>query len=104
MGEISFNTWKSLIKSENLMEIGNYGLYGKEELEQQVINFGNKLQEPPSSVVELLLLLNGLEYCLSKMGQNPTRSMQKALTLPKNALVTDKFSNERCLPVDCIIV
>ncbi|XP_031280714.1 arogenate dehydratase/prephenate dehydratase 2, chloroplastic-like isoform X1 [Pistacia vera] len=91
MGEISFNTWKSLIKSENLMEIGNYGLYGKEELEQQVINFGNKLQEPPSSVVELLLLLNGLEYCLSKMGQNPTRSMQKALTLPKNALVTDKF-------------
>ncbi|KAJ0021482.1 hypothetical protein Pint_32239 [Pistacia integerrima] len=42
------------------MEIGNYGLYGKEELEQQ-------------------------------MGQNPTPSMQKALTLPKNALVADKF-------------
>ncbi|KAJ7966255.1 Sister chromatid cohesion PDS5 B-B [Quillaja saponaria] len=50
------------------------------ELEEQLLEAGNKLVDPPSSVDELLPLLDKVESCLSKVEQSPTNSMQTALS------------------------
>ncbi|WCJ30381.1 hypothetical protein M5689_011945 [Euphorbia peplus] len=59
------------------------------ELEQQLMEAGNKLLDPPSSLDELLPLLNQIESCLSKVEQSPTKSMQNALAPSLKALVAD---------------
>ncbi|KAJ6995223.1 WASH complex subunit 2-like isoform X2 [Populus alba x Populus x berolinensis] len=61
------------------------------ELEQQLLEAGNKLLNPPPSVDELLSLLDQVENCLSKVEQSPLKSMQNALSPSQNALVTDQL-------------
>ncbi|XP_061346896.1 sister chromatid cohesion protein PDS5 homolog C-like isoform X2 [Gastrolobium bilobum] len=61
------------------------------ELEEQLLEAGNKLVDPPSSVDELLPLLDQVESCLSKVEQSPTESMQNALSPSLKALIADKL-------------
>ncbi|PON99217.1 Armadillo-type fold containing protein [Trema orientale] len=61
------------------------------ELEAQLLESGNKLVDPPSSVDELLPLLDRVESCLSKVEQSPSDSMEKALSPSLKALVADKL-------------
>ncbi|KAF5743359.1 hypothetical protein HS088_TW09G01427 [Tripterygium wilfordii] len=62
-----------------------------EELEQQLLEAGNRLVDPPSSVDELLALLDQVEKCLAKVEQSPGESMQKALAPSLTALIADKL-------------
>ncbi|XP_054797872.1 sister chromatid cohesion protein PDS5 homolog C-like [Prosopis cineraria] len=61
------------------------------ELEEQLLEAGNKLLDPPSSVNELLPLLDQVESCLSRVEQSPTKSMQNALSPSLKALVADRL-------------
>ncbi|CAI0415316.1 unnamed protein product [Linum tenue] len=61
------------------------------ELEQQLEDAGNKLLNPPSSVDELLPLLDQVESYLVKVEQSPTKSMQSALVPSQTALITDQL-------------
>ncbi|KAJ6956817.1 hypothetical protein NC653_038888 [Populus alba x Populus x berolinensis] len=61
------------------------------ELEQQLLEAGTKLLNPPSSLDDLLPLLDQVENCLSKVEQSPLKSMQNALSPSQNALVTDQL-------------
>ncbi|XP_028782650.1 microtubule-associated protein futsch [Neltuma alba] len=61
------------------------------ELEEQLLEAGNKLLDPPSSVDELLPLLDRVENFLSRVEQSPTKSMQNALSPSLKALVADKL-------------
>ncbi|TKY58087.1 Sister chromatid cohesion protein PDS5-like B-B [Spatholobus suberectus] len=61
----------------------------QQELEEQLLEAGNKLLDPPSSVDELLLLLDLVESCLSRVEQSPTKSMQDALSPSLKALIAD---------------
>lgn len=61
------------------------------ELEAQLTEAGNQLLEPPSSVEDLLPLLDSVESCLSKVEQSPTKSMQTALSPSQKALVAEQL-------------
>ncbi|KHN29621.1 nucleolar protein dao-5-like isoform X1 [Glycine soja] len=61
------------------------------ELEEQLLEAGNKLVDPPSSVEELLALLEQVESCLSRVEQSPTDSMQNALSPSLKALIAEKL-------------
>ncbi|QCE16301.1 transcriptional regulator ATRX [Vigna unguiculata] len=61
------------------------------ELEEQLLEAGNKLADPPSSVEELLSLLDQVESFLSKVEQSPSNSMQIALSPSLKALIADKL-------------
>ncbi|KAL2318025.1 hypothetical protein Fmac_031901 [Flemingia macrophylla] len=61
----------------------------EQELEEQLLEAGNKLLDPPSSVDELLLLLDRVESCLSRVEQSPSKSMQNALSPSLKALIAD---------------
>ncbi|RDX77938.1 Sister chromatid cohesion protein PDS5-like B-B, partial [Mucuna pruriens] len=61
------------------------------ELEEQLLEAGNKLVDPPSSVEELLPLLDQVESCLSRVEQSPTDSMQNALSPSLKALIADEL-------------
>ncbi|KAK7352647.1 hypothetical protein VNO80_18071 [Phaseolus coccineus] len=61
------------------------------ELEEQLLEAGNKLADPPSSVEELLSLLDLVESFLSRVEQSPSNSMQIALSPSLKALIADKL-------------
>ncbi|XP_019179413.1 PREDICTED: uncharacterized protein LOC109174619 isoform X2 [Ipomoea nil] len=61
------------------------------ELEEQLVEAGKKLLQPPSSVVELLHLLEQVESFLLKVKQAPAKSMRDALSPLMKALIVDKF-------------
>ncbi|KDP41978.1 hypothetical protein JCGZ_26996 [Jatropha curcas] len=61
------------------------------EVEQHLIDDGNKLLNPPFSIDELLSILERLEVSLSKVTQSPSASMIAALSPSRNALVSDKL-------------
>ncbi|XP_028799119.1 uncharacterized protein LOC114754513 isoform X2 [Neltuma alba] len=73
------------------------------ELEEQLREAGNKLVDPPSSVDELLPLLDAvifwgyrvflvqIESYLSRVEQSPTKSMQNAISPSLKALVADEL-------------
>uniref|UniRef100_A0A2P2LRE1 Uncharacterized protein n=1 Tax=Rhizophora mucronata TaxID=61149 RepID=A0A2P2LRE1_RHIMU len=61
------------------------------ELEQQLLEAGKRLENPPASVEELLPLLDQVEHCLSRVEQSPTKSMQGALAPSLKALVGDQL-------------
>ncbi|XP_048444580.1 sister chromatid cohesion protein PDS5 homolog C-like [Pyrus x bretschneideri] len=63
----------------------------EKELEAQLTEAGNQLLEPPSSVDDLLDVLDRVENCLSKVEQSPTTSMQTALSPSQNALVAEEL-------------
>ncbi|XP_070033833.1 sister chromatid cohesion protein PDS5 homolog C-like isoform X1 [Nicotiana tomentosiformis] len=57
------------------------------ELEEQLAEAGNKLLQPPSSLDELIILLDQVESSLSKVDQSPAKSMHDALSPLMKALV-----------------
>ncbi|TYI80046.1 hypothetical protein E1A91_D05G064000v1 [Gossypium mustelinum] len=61
----------------------------EKELELQLMEAGNRLAEPPSSVAELIPLLDQVESCLSRVEQSPSQSMQNALSPSLKALVAE---------------
>ncbi|KAL1097839.1 hypothetical protein V6Z11_D05G063200 [Gossypium hirsutum] len=61
----------------------------EKELELQLMEAGNRLVEPPSSVAELIPLLDQVESCLSRVEQSPSQSMQNALSPSLKALVAE---------------
>ncbi|KAL1315287.1 hypothetical protein HN51_042061 [Arachis hypogaea] len=61
------------------------------QLEEQLREAGNKLLDPPSSVDELLPLLDQVENCLSRVEQSPSQSTQNALSPALKALIADKL-------------
>ncbi|KAM6552016.1 hypothetical protein CsatB_001824 [Cannabis sativa] len=63
----------------------------KKVLETQLLEYGNKLVEPPLFVDELIPLLDRVEYCLSKVLQSPSESMKNALSPSLKALVDEKL-------------
>ncbi|GLT72796.1 hypothetical protein SLA2020_447000 [Shorea laevis] len=58
------------------------------ELEEQLLQAGNRLVDPPSSVDELLPLLDRVENCLSRVEQSPTKSMQIASCISEITRIT----------------
>ncbi|CAI0416505.1 unnamed protein product [Linum tenue] len=60
-------------------------------IQRQLVDAGNRLANPPSSVDELLPLLGQVESYLAKLEQSPTDSTQRALAPAQNALVTDQL-------------
>ncbi|KAL4331897.1 hypothetical protein GQ457_07G044020 [Hibiscus cannabinus] len=61
----------------------------EKELELQLMEAGNRLVEPPSSVDELIPLLDQVEGFLSRVEQSPSQSMQNALYPSLKALVAE---------------
>ncbi|KAE8682553.1 hypothetical protein F3Y22_tig00111238pilonHSYRG00195 [Hibiscus syriacus] len=61
----------------------------EKELELQLMEAGNRLVEPPSSVDELIPLLDQVESFLSRVEQSPSQSMQNALSPSLKALVAE---------------
>ncbi|XP_010437983.1 PREDICTED: transcriptional regulator ATRX [Camelina sativa] len=61
------------------------------EVENQILEAGVKLVDPPSSVDELLSLLDKLFLCLAEVEQSPPDSMQNALSPLMKALVGGKL-------------
>ncbi|KAK5825254.1 hypothetical protein PVK06_020068 [Gossypium arboreum] len=61
------------------------------ELELQLMEAGNMLVEPPSSVDELIPLLDQVESCLSRVEQSPSQAMQNALSPSLRALVAEQL-------------
>ncbi|GMG99297.1 hypothetical protein Nepgr_001137 [Nepenthes gracilis] len=69
------------------------------ELEEQLMEAGNKLLSPPSSVDKLLSLLDQIEIYLARVEQSPSESMQKALSPSMRALVADELLKHSDLDV-----
>ncbi|XP_052209614.1 sister chromatid cohesion protein PDS5 homolog C-like [Diospyros lotus] len=61
------------------------------EYEEQLLELGNGLLHPPSTVDELLHLLDQAENILSRVEQSPSKSMQAALGPSMKALVADEL-------------
>ncbi|KAF2301520.1 hypothetical protein GH714_025420 [Hevea brasiliensis] len=59
------------------------------ELQEQLKETGNRLLDPPSSIDELLNMLDKLECLLINVEQAPSRSMQDALLSPMKALISN---------------
>ncbi|KAK2452861.1 hypothetical protein P8452_00562 [Trifolium repens] len=59
------------------------------ELEEKLLEAGNKLLDPPSSVHNLLHLLCQVRRCLSRVEQAPADSMHNALSPSLKALIAD---------------
>ncbi|XP_026425024.1 uncharacterized protein YFR016C-like isoform X1 [Papaver somniferum] len=60
-------------------------------LESQLMEYGKKLLKPPSSVDQLLHILDKVEIHLSKVEQSPSESMHNALTPSIKALVAKEL-------------
>ncbi|KAL9226801.1 hypothetical protein vseg_002572 [Gypsophila vaccaria] len=63
----------------------------EKELEKRLLDAGNKLLSPPSSVAELLSSLDLVENLLSGVEQSPSESMKEALVPSTKALITDEL-------------
>uniref|UniRef100_A0A7N0R8M1 Uncharacterized protein n=1 Tax=Kalanchoe fedtschenkoi TaxID=63787 RepID=A0A7N0R8M1_KALFE len=63
----------------------------EEELKSMLVDIGSKLEKPPSSVKEILALLDRVEVYLSRVEQSPSRAIQSALTPTLKALVGDEL-------------
>ncbi|KAG7014181.1 Sister chromatid cohesion protein PDS5-like B-B [Cucurbita argyrosperma subsp. argyrosperma] len=61
------------------------------ELEELLMDTGNKLLNPPSSIDALLNALDKAECLLSNVEQSPMRSMREALRPLMKALISDKL-------------
>ncbi|XXG58873.1 hypothetical protein AAC387_Pa04g1067 [Persea americana] len=61
------------------------------ELENQLMEAGNKLLNPPNAVEELLPVLDQVENCLSRVEQSPSQSMLNALGPSMKALVAKEL-------------
>ncbi|CAI8605959.1 unnamed protein product [Vicia faba] len=61
------------------------------EVEEALLEAGQNLLDPPSSIDELITLLDKIESCLSKVEQSPSESMHNALSPALKALIADKL-------------
>ncbi|GAB4854688.1 hypothetical protein Ancab_023270 [Ancistrocladus abbreviatus] len=71
----------------------------EKDLEEQLMEAGNRLLSPLPLVDELLPLLDQIESCLTKVEQLPSESMQKALSPSRKALVADALLRHSDLDV-----
>ncbi|KAF5741778.1 hypothetical protein HS088_TW10G00784 [Tripterygium wilfordii] len=76
-------------------------------IEAQLIETGNSLLNPPSSIVELLSLLDKAEHLLSNVDQAPSRATQDAMLPMMKALVSNDILRHSDMDVkvsvaDCI--
>ncbi|XP_049933281.1 sister chromatid cohesion protein PDS5 homolog C isoform X2 [Nymphaea colorata] len=60
----------------------------EKDLEEQLVEAGNKLRKPPAELDELRCLLEVLENCLGRVEQSPSTSMSTALCPSMKSLVT----------------
>uniref|UniRef100_A0A2K2A4D6 Uncharacterized protein n=1 Tax=Populus trichocarpa TaxID=3694 RepID=A0A2K2A4D6_POPTR len=65
----------------------------EKELEDEIKLAGYALLSSPSSVSQLLLLLEKLEDCLKRVNQSPSKSMQRAVELAMKALMAKELLN-----------
>ncbi|KAL6498278.1 hypothetical protein OROGR_028675 [Orobanche gracilis] len=65
--------------------------FSDKELEERLTAAGKSLLQPPSSLDELLPLLDQIEKLLSKVEQSPTQSMHTALSPLMKALVMEEL-------------
>ncbi|KAK7839764.1 sister chromatid cohesion protein pds5 [Quercus suber] len=61
------------------------------EFEKEIKEAGNTLLNPPSSIDDLLTLLDKVENLLAYVEQEPSKSMQDALLPSVKALITNKL-------------
>ncbi|KAG7020414.1 Sister chromatid cohesion protein PDS5-like A [Cucurbita argyrosperma subsp. argyrosperma] len=61
------------------------------DVEEQLLEAGNKIVDPPTSVEQLLPLLDKIESFLARVEQSPSKSMQSALAPSLKALVSDQL-------------
>ncbi|KAK9100256.1 hypothetical protein Scep_023686 [Stephania cephalantha] len=62
-----------------------------QELELELNEAGTRLGDPPSSVDDLLGILDKLESCLTKVEQSPSESMRNAMEPSLKALASEKI-------------
>ncbi|KAI5585679.1 hypothetical protein BDE02_06G161400 [Populus trichocarpa] len=65
----------------------------EKELEDEIKLAGYALLSSPSSVSQLLLLLEKLEDCLKRVNQSPSKSMQRAVELAIKGLMAKELLN-----------
>ncbi|KAL9399668.1 hypothetical protein Peur_008629 [Populus x canadensis] len=65
----------------------------EKELEDEIKLAGYALLSSPSSVSQLVLLLEKLEACLKRVNQSPSKSMQRAVELAMKALMAKELLN-----------
>lgn len=63
----------------------------EKELKHELLDVGIKLLSPPSSIHELLTLLDKVEHILTQVGQDPSKSMQDALVPSMKALISNEL-------------
>ena len=61
------------------------------EFEKEIKEAGNRLLNPPSSIDDLLTLLDKVENLLAYVEQEPSKSMRDALLPPVKALIINKL-------------
>ncbi|KZV53754.1 cyclin-dependent kinase C-1-like [Dorcoceras hygrometricum] len=80
LGEVVVNRWLEIMPP-----------LSDRELEERLSAAGNALYRPPSSLDELLRLLDRIEELLSKMEQSPAKSMLTPLSPLMDALIAEDF-------------
>ena len=78
------------------------------EFEKEIKEAGNTFLNPPSSIDDLLTLLDKVENLLAYVEQEPSKSMQDALLPSVKALITNKLLRHvemdvKVLVLSCII-
>ncbi|XP_050290638.1 sister chromatid cohesion protein PDS5 homolog D-like [Quercus robur] len=74
------------------------------EFERQIKEAGNRLINPPSSIDDLLTLLDKVENLLAYVEQEPSKSMRDALLPSVKALITDKLLRHAEMDVKVSVV
>ena len=74
------------------------------ELEKQLKEVGNRLLNPPSSIDDLLTLLDEVENLLAYVEQVPSKSVRGALFLSVKALINNKLLRHAEMDVNVSVV
>ena len=74
------------------------------EFEKQIKEAGNRLLNPPSSIDDLLTLLDKVENLLGYVEQEPSKSMRDALLPSMKALITNKLLKHAEMDVKVSVV
>ena len=74
------------------------------EFEKQIKEVGNRLLNPPSSIDDLLTLLDKVENLLAYVEQEPSKSMRDALLPSMKALITNKLLKHAEMDVKVSVV
>uniref|UniRef100_A0A7N2M4S7 Uncharacterized protein n=1 Tax=Quercus lobata TaxID=97700 RepID=A0A7N2M4S7_QUELO len=74
------------------------------EFEKQIKEAGNRLLNPPSSIDDLLTLLDKVQNLLAYVEQEPSKSMRDSLLPSVKALITNKFLRHAEMDVKVSVV